>query len=95
MSDLHKLLARCKASVTLRVNAHRDIYESAEAYLIRAAEQNQDEPLAEPDVVEEMIERDTIIELLVYPDTPIGSYSIWHYDVDAAINEALECVENP
>ena len=39
-----------------------------------------------------MIETDTIVVLQFYPDTPIGSYSIWHHDLDAALDAALSCL---
>lgn len=32
---------------------------------------------------------DTIIEIHFYPDTPVGFYKIFHYDLDMAIDEAL------
>jgi hypothetical protein len=38
----------------------------------------------------EMIERDTIIELQFYPDTPIGSCTIIHYDLEKCLDKGLE-----
>ena len=37
-----------------------------------------------------MIETNTIIDLQFYPHTPVGSYQIYHYDLDKALDEALE-----
>jgi hypothetical protein len=36
-----------------------------------------------------MKELDTIIEIHFYPDTPIGGYSIYSYDINDAIDKAL------
>ena len=44
------------------------------------------------EVYEKMIELNTIIELQFYPDTPIGSYKIYHYDLEMAIDEALTII---
>jgi hypothetical protein len=41
------------------------------------------------DVYEKMKELNTIIELQYYPDTPIGFYKVYHYDLQMAIDEAL------
>ncbi len=45
----------------------------------------------EPEVRKAMIDKNIIIDLKFYPDTPIGSYSIYHYDLDMALDEALSC----
>lgn len=39
-------------------------------------------------------ETNTIVELQFYPDTPIGSYSVIHHDLDAALDEALACLSS-
>jgi hypothetical protein len=88
---LAKLLARCKCGVYLAVNEHRDVYESVEEHLIDAAGR-ECPPQIEPDVRRRMIETDTIVKLHFYPDTPIGSYEVWHYDLDAALDRALSCL---
>ncbi len=87
-----KLLARCKCGVFLIVNEHRDYYETAEQKL-EELEAMECPPNIDADVRKVMIETDTIVSLQFYPDTPIGSYSIYHYDVDAAIERALRCLD--
>ncbi len=92
MDKLAALLARCKCGVHLTVNAHRDVYETAEQ---KIAEAERHEFLPDdlaPGVRAEMIRTDTIVDLQFYPDTPIGFYSIWHHDLDAALTQALECL---
>lgn len=90
MDKLKELLSRCKCSVTLTVNDHRDYYETAEQALDEAAGQDS-LPEIEPEIRAAMIAADTIIKLQFYPTTPIGFYSIWHHDLDAALDIALGC----
>lgn len=88
MDKLKQILARCKYGVFLTVNEHRDYYITAEEE-ISGAKAYEYPPDLSPEVEAKMIETDTIIRLQFYPDTPTGSYEIWHYDLDAAIDAAL------
>jgi hypothetical protein len=91
MDKLKTLLERCKCGVFLTVNEHRDYYQSPQEKLGEIARW-ECPPNIPDDVRQRIIETDTIIELTFYPDTPIGSYQIVHYDLDVAIDEALECL---
>ena len=96
MNDkLQRLLERCKCGVFLTVNEHRDYYETAEHRLADNYDSNECPPDIDPAVRAKMIETDTIVDLQFYPDTPVGSYSILHYDLDAALTMALERLEPP
>ena len=81
------LLARCKCGVHLSVNEHRDGYETIEQAL-----ENLDGFDVPPDVRAKIIETDTLVDLHFYPDTPVGFYKILHYDIDAALDKALDAV---
>lgn len=88
MEKLQKLLDICKCGVYLTVNEHRSCYETAEEAL------DKKKCLECPPDIEEkiravMIDKNIIIHLQFYPDTPIGSYSIYHHDLDMALDEAL------
>jgi hypothetical protein len=89
LDKLQQVLAGCKCSVTLTVNNHRDYYQSAESYL---DELESHRPIDSTSRTA-MIASDTIIELQVYPDTPIGSYTIIGPDLDFVLNRALECLK--
>ena len=93
MDKLKQLLARCKCGVFLTVNEHRDYYRSV-AYTLDQIACRECPPEIEDGVRAKMIETDTIVELQFYPDTPVGSYSIYHHDLDAALDEALQCLES-
>ena len=84
MEKLNKLIELCKYSVHLTINGHRDYYKTAGQYFNKNPEED-----IEPDVYEKMKELDTIIEVQYYPDTPVGFYKIYHYDLERAIDEAL------
>jgi hypothetical protein len=40
-----------------------------------------------------MVELDTIVELQFYPNTPVGFLQLFHYDVDMALQTALETMQ--
>ncbi len=90
MGKLQELLSKCKCGVFVSVNEHRDYYQSADDSL---KEQDSFEcpPEIEPEIRKVMVETNTIVHVQFYPDTPVGSYSIYHYDLDAALDEALNC----
>ena len=93
MEKLQKLLDKCKFGVYLTVNQHRDSYQNAEEAL-KEKERHECPPEIEPEVRAVMIERNTIIALQFYPGTAIGSYTIYHYDLNMALDEALECFDS-
>lgn len=91
MDKLLKLISMCKCGVYLTVNEHRDCYKTA-AQELEEAKGYECPPEINESVRQKMIDTNTIITLQFYPDTPIGSYGIWHYDLEKALNESLECL---
>lgn len=95
VDKLKDLMRRCKCGVYVSVNDHRNIHESAEIFLSDMSIQNDERDFEiEPEVKAKMIETDTIVHVQFYPSTPIGSYSIHHYDLDAALDLALGCFDD-
>jgi len=93
MNKLKELLSKCKASVSITVNQHRDYYQSVEEHIEEQA--LIDEELIDEigkEVYEEMKKTNTIVEIQAYPNTPVGSYRLFHYDIDKAIDIMLSCV---
>lgn len=89
---IKQLITRCEASVTIRVNNHKDLYLTVEKYL-------QDEfSGSDHDIKDEinqsiyvkMIELNTVVEIQFYPRTPVGSYTVYHYDIDEALKECID-----
>ena len=91
MSKLAELITRCKCSVSVEVNQHRAYYQVAEFYLAERDVKSPEDVAA--DVFAKMVETDTVVEVQFYPSTPIGFYRIWHYDVDAALGEAIAALD--
>jgi hypothetical protein len=88
MNKINELISRCKASVSITANNHRDYYQSVEDY-IKEIEAMQNDLNIPADVLRRMIETNTVIELQFYPNTPVSFYIIYHYSLDIAIDEAL------
>ena len=87
MDNLSLLLNRCKCGVYITVNEHRDCYQSVEDFLnCQRCESTE----VEEDIKKKMIELNTIVEIHFYPDTPIGFYEIFHFDINEALRQALE-----
>lgn len=84
MEKLKQILSIAKCSVSLTVNNHRDYYENVIEHL------KNEETEIDVNILNKMIELDTIIHLQIYPNTPIGSYSVYHYDLDTCISIALD-----
>lgn len=92
IDKLKDLMSRCKCGVYVTVNAHRDVYESVEVFLSDMSSQGDHEALEiDPEVKAKMIETNTVVQVQFYPNTPISFYVIRHYDLDAALDEALSC----
>lgn len=90
MQKLQKLIDYCRGEISLSINSHKGEYLSVEDYLNTLIELDIVDPLEDLVYSKEMIEKDTIIELQFYPDTSIGSYTIIHYDLEEAVDKALE-----
>jgi len=89
MSDLSELISLCKSEVLIEVNSHTISYQSVEEYFEDNYETSEKDEITD-DVMAKMIELNTIVWLCVYPDTPIGSYRFFHYDIDIAVGEMLK-----
>lgn len=92
MDKLIALLGRCKCGVHLVINEHRDYYEGPAKRLEWYADMECPPDIA-PDVRAGILLSNNIVDLQFYPDTPTGSYHIIHHDLDAALDQALACIE--
>lgn len=88
MDKLNKILSAIKVSFHLTVNPHRDYYETVDRYL----ENNDLMDEVSNSIIDKMKELNTIIEIIIYPETPVGSYVIYHYDIDKAFDEAMDAL---
>lgn len=89
MSKLNKLIGLCKCSVSIEANEHKNDNQTTKEYLEDKAYPIED---IETEVLEKIYETNTLIELCFYPNTPMGFYTVYHYDLEAAIDEALDII---
>jgi hypothetical protein len=94
MEQLKWLMDNCKASVSVTCNIHKDNYESAKAYLTQMDSLIGIREYTSPDVWDKMIAIDTVVEVIAYPETPIGSYRAYHYDIEAAVEAVIYSIKN-
>ena len=99
-NKLQRLADMCKASVTVNINQHRDFYCSVEDDLRDSTGSDFDGRIAtleqlcryheiSENVITEMIARDALVSVQFYQNTANGFNIVFHYDVDAAIDECL------
>lgn len=87
MEKLIKIVSHCKKSVEISINDHRNYYESVEEHL---QEVKQD---IDPNILKKMIEKDTIVVIQAYPETSIGFFKVYHYDIEKACDIMLSNLE--
>lgn len=84
------LSERCKASFSIGFNEHRGCYESINQYLEDQIERGE----IDKEVLEEMVKRDTLVCVQAYPDTPVGFYSEFHYDLETALDLVIGYIKS-
>lgn len=93
MTDkIKEILSKTKYSFSLEINSHKDVYQSVKEHFEERKVYIYDE--IDPFILEKMIELDTIIYIIVYPTTPIGSYRVHHYDLESALDTILQALNN-
>jgi hypothetical protein len=88
---IKQLISLCKASVTIQVNYHRDMYQTVEEYInehFSGSDTSVSNEISN-DVYAKMIALDSVVIIQFYPRTPVGSYTVYHYDIDEAMKECL------
>lgn len=92
MSDtsdkIKELVANCKATVHITFNEHKTNYETIEEYLGDNRFDRFSE--VEPELKQDIIKADQIVEVQAYPKTPVGFILAVHHDLDKALDQAIE-----
>lgn len=90
MDKLQQLIIQCKCCLSINVNEHRSTYENIKDYL------NQQNSLCEldidKDIKNKIIELDNLIEITVFPNTPVAHYVFYHYDLIQCIDQAYKII---
>ena len=87
---LKYIFDRCKASVEIEQNQHKDYYQSPQEWFNENSRLLDDMP---SEVVSECIKRDNIITFQCYPDTPIGFHFIVDYDLERIIDKMYDILK--
>ena len=91
MDKLNKLISKCKCGVYVSVNEHRDCYQTVKQKLDDI--DRQDYLVIPKNILDKMIETNIWIEIQYYPETPIGFFKIYHWNLDKALDKALESLK--
>lgn len=84
-----KIIANCKCSCSFVVNDHKEVCQTT----AEAIENLESCGFSIPDDIKcGMIERDCIVGIQMYPDTPVGFIMILHYDFALAVDEAYDAL---
>lgn len=95
MEKLKKLIDMCKASISIEINDHKSVYQSADQALADMKTISQEEfDDIEPAIMQKMIDNNTIVRIQFYPNTPVSFLVCYHYDVEMALDEILLYMEN-
>lgn len=92
MNKLNELITLCKCGIYIRINAHKDSYQTIDNYF-NSPSRIEDKEDIETTVYDIMLKTNTIVEVQCYPDTPVGSYIIYHYDIDIAIDNMIATIK--
>jgi hypothetical protein len=81
----------CKFEWTLTVNGHRALFTGIYEY--NYPHFDEDKGIIEPDLIKEILEKDNCISLCLYPSNSVACFFIYHHNLDAALDAALECLK--
>ncbi len=88
MSKLQELIKKAN-QVNVYCNGHRSSYRTVEEELQNPSLFEEDFEDMPEEVKQKMIESDIMICLQVYPRSPVGFFTIWHWDIEQAAEIAL------
>lgn len=84
-AELQKL---CKCSIGIEINEHLDYYQSIDTAIKELLET---ESVSESEIAK-IRQRETIINLQFYPETPIGFYRLIGSDLEEVLSAAVAIV---
>ena len=88
MDKLQQLIALCKCGVHISINEHRNYYETVKQYVLDDQKEDVD-----PDIWDKMVETNTVVNIQAYPNTPVGFFSVLHYDLGQALSLMIRSIE--
>lgn len=86
---LRYLMSLVQCSMSIDLDQHKVFYQTVEDYFSEG--HNRDKP--DEEVFSTMVKLNTIVEIHVFPDTPVGSYLVCHYNLEDAVERMIEVIE--
>lgn len=87
MNRLKEITNLCNGSVTVKMNPHKDECMIVEQYFENERNRPNDEKIFK------MVELDSIVHVQANSSYPIVSHSVYHYDIELAIDEMFEIIK--
>jgi hypothetical protein len=83
MEKLIELFSRCKSTVEISYNQHKSYYDTIGESI------GEDIDEVDPEVFKEMMIKDTLIRIQFYPHSSVGFHTVYHYDLEKAVDRCL------
>ncbi|MCP4181423.1 MAG: hypothetical protein GY756_26980 [bacterium] len=95
MNNTEELTSICKNSLSIHVNENRSYHEDVKEYIMNKCASNEDDFHKEikdigTDIYNKIIELNNVVVITAYPRNSVGCYTIYHYDINKAINIMIE-----
>ncbi|QFR59811.1 hypothetical protein VOWphi5012_027 [Vibrio phage phi50-12] len=93
--QLKVLQAQCKGGVSIEFNPQYSNYESIQKYLedIAMVQNIELSELIDDETLRGITKANELIELHMYPDTPVGSYKLYHWNIGSIVDQAITLLE--
>jgi len=94
MSKLGNLIDLCACSVTITVDSFKDYHQTVSGWYREMLDTDWiKEGDISADILQGMIDSNTVIEIQFYPSTPVGFHVVHHYDIDKALDICIKHFE--
>ena len=89
MDNLNKLMSKCEYGINISINTHKG-EDSIKGYVTNYF---HDMNVFENVVLNQMVMLNKMVIIFCYPKNTKVRYTTFHYDLDKAINELLDLIE--
>lgn len=93
-TDIKKLQELNKCGLYITINEHRDYYNSIEDAIKYLVADDELSYIEDKEIIDKIIENNCLVRIIAYTKTPVGSYELYHYDVDEAIKIILDNIND-
>lgn len=89
MKRFEKICSMCKVSASIDYNEHENIYSTIAGEI----DDKETRDMIGKEVFDEMVRLNRCYIIRMNPRTPIGTLTVYHYDLDILLDEALKELE--